>query len=935
MSSFRKGGLMRRFLVLASLFFGAYSLLAAQDSGPAVRTTFAVKQVDDRVIYLDGGRNDGLALGMALNIKRAQVLSNIANGEIKASTIIAKLTVVSVSNTSAQCEVRSQTADVRRGDVATLVLTVHDKQARTPVVPVTPLRQEPRDGVIKAPMVEMDRENAQTASAPPAPAKASPTPAEPSGQISLADAAREIARRKREKAGQSTVASASAPDSSSKTQVPTPATSAKAANTNAPSASLAPTAIASSATGKPAVNPPNTAAQDTRVTGNKTAPSPTALPPPQPAPPQSAPASPIAPTTAAAAASQPAPTPAPVNSAAAAVNPITSAVSRKPLPPSTSAAAPAQPSAPPTSAAIVRPAPVPAETRARITPPVSPGVAVAEPAPVPEPGIAAAGAILKTSFTVKYVAEDAVYIDGGKNAGLVEGMTLSLKRPGDSTANGNDLANKPVVAEVAVVSVSNTSAVCEIREKSADIQRGDVASLSQSDQDKMVQARTLGPTRKYPQVIAFSEGDPLDEEVREAVPRPPLPEVNRARGRIGMDYTYISSRGSTVLNTSQVGGVLRADITRIGGSYWNLNGYWRGRLNMRSGSTTSPVPQSVFDLVNRTYTIGLTYVNPQSRLTAGVGRLYLPWAPSLDTIDGGYGGVKLGKHTTLGIFGGTTPDPASFDYNQDRRLAGTFVAFEGGSFDSVRFTSAEGIAVSALEWKEDRQFIFSENGLFYKRILSIYHSAQADKQHLPTGGITQGLSRSFATLRIQPFSRLSFDVNHNYFRDVPTFDPNLVGTGLLDKFLFQGFSAGARVELPGRISVYNNFGQSNKSGDTTSSLNQLYGVTVARLWFTGIRGDVRYSKFTSSFGQGDYRAASISRNFAEAVRIEVTAGKQNFLSSLGAATNYRLLGSTVDLNLGGHYFVESSFNLQRSSQQSFDQWLVTMGYRFDSGKHTK
>jgi hypothetical protein len=162
-----------------------------------------------------------------------------------------------------------------------------------------------------------------------------------------------------------------------------------------------------------------------------------------------------------------------------------------------------------------------------------------------------------------------------------------------------------------------------------------------------------------------------------------------------------------------------------------------------------------------------------------------------------------------------------------------------------------------------------------------------------------------------------------------------VGTGLLDKFLFQGFSAGARVELPGRISVYNNFGQSNKSGDTTSSLNQLYGVTVARLWFTGIRGDVRYSKFTSSFGQGDYRAASISRNFAEAVRIEVTAGKQNFLSSLGAATNYRLLGSTVDLNLGGHYFVESSFNLQRSSQQSFDQWLVTMGYRFDSGKHTK
>jgi len=553
-----------------------------------------------------------------------------------------------------------------------------------------------------------------------------------------------------------------------------------------------------------------------------------------------------------------------------------------------------------------------------------------------EPGITASSALLKTSFTVKYVAEDAIYIDGGKNASLVEGMVLTLKHAGDPAANGSDLVNKPAVAEVSVVSVSNTSAVCEVREKTGDVLRGDVAQLSQGDQDKMVQARTLGPTRKYPQVIAFSEGDPLDEEVRDAVPKPPSPEVNRARGRIGMDYTYISSRGggNTVTN-SQAGAVFRADISRIGGSYWNLNGYWRGRLNMHSGTSTSPVPQSVFDLVNRTYTIGLTYLNPQSHFVAGVGRLYLPWAPSLDTIDGGYGGVKIGKHTTLGIFGGTTPDPASFDYNQDRRLAGSFVTFEGGSFDSVRVTSTEGIAVSALEWKEDRQFIFSENGLFYKRFLSIYHSAQADKQHLPTGGIEEGLSRSFATLRISPFSRLSFDFNHNYFRDVPTFDASLVGTGLLDKFLFQGFSAGARVELPGRISVYNNFGQSNKSGDAKSSLNQLYGITVARLWFTGIRGDVRYSKFDSSFGRGDYRAASISRSFRENARLEVTAGKQNFISSLGTATNYRLLGSTIDLNLGGHYFVESSFNLQRSSTQNFDQWLMTMGYRFDTRKSSK
>jgi hypothetical protein len=361
-------------------------------------------------------------------------------------------------------------------------------------------------------------------------------------------------------------------------------------------------------------------------------------------------------------------------------------------------------------------------------------------------------------------------------------------------------------------------------------------------------------------------------------------------------------------------------MSRIAGTYWNLNGYWRGRLNALSSSNQ---PQSVFDLVNRTYTIGFTYANPGSRWVAGFGRQYLPWAPSLDTTDGGYLGRK-------GVFAGTAPDPASFNYNPNLRTAGSFIALEAGSFDGLRFTSTEGIAVSGEGWRENRQFLFSENGLFFKRFFSIYHSAQADKLRLPTGGTTEGLARSFATLRVQPFSRFTIDVNHNYFRDVPTFDPSLVGTGLLDKFLFQGVSVGGRFELPGHISLYNNFGQSSKSGDAHNSFNQLYGVTVARLWKTGLRGDVRYSKFNSSFGQGNYRAASLSRSFSERMRVEVTAGQQKFLSSVATPSNYRLLGSTVDLNFGGHYFMESGFNLQRSPQQNFDQWLMTMGYRFDT-----
>jgi len=69
----------------------------------------------------------------------------------------------------------------------------------------------------------------------------------------------------------------------------------------------------------------------------------------------------------------------------------------------------------------------------------------------------------------------------------------------------------------------------------------------------------------------------LDEEVRNAIPRPPLPEINQARKNW---FRYEHDKGSRQggSTSTEYGIVLRADITRIYGTYWNLNGYWRGAL---------------------------------------------------------------------------------------------------------------------------------------------------------------------------------------------------------------------------------------------------------------------------------------------------------------------------------------------------------------------
>ncbi len=537
---------------------------------------------------------------------------------------------------------------------------------------------------------------------------------------------------------------------------------------------------------------------------------------------------------------------------------------------------------------------------------------------------------LRTVFKVKYVAEGVAYLDGGRSAGLTEGMKLEIKDTDlpaqqGSTADPND---PRVIAELEVTAVAETSAVTDIHLPKRSVKPGDLAYLSGGDAQALVQQRSLSATRKYPAVVTFTdEGDPIEEEARAEVPRPPQPSVNRARGRIGFDYMGTVSRGSTSLTSSNIGMVVRADITRINGTYWNLSGYWRGRLS----SSSSTGQQTLQDLINRTYHLSMTYDNPNSPWVAGFGRLYLPWASSLDTIDGGYFGRRLAPGITAGIFAGSTPDPTSWDYNLDRRIGGTFVNFQGGDFDAFHYTSTSGLGVSTLKWKIDRPFVFFENTLSYKRYLSIYHSLQADSPAgnpaVPAPG--PGISRSFLTLRIQPHSRLELDFNHNYFRDVPTFDPQLIGTGLLDKYLFQGFSVGARVEVVKQIFVYSTLGQSNRSGDAKSSLNQMYGVTFNHLPWLGLRADAHYSRFSSSFGSGSYRAVSLSRNFSDDIRLEVLGGDQTFSSLLTSNNRSRFITSNLDFAVGAHYFMQGGFTVNRG-ELSYDQWMFTLGYRFDS-----
>jgi hypothetical protein len=537
-----------------------------------------------------------------------------------------------------------------------------------------------------------------------------------------------------------------------------------------------------------------------------------------------------------------------------------------------------------------------------------------------------------TVFHVKYVADNSVYIDAGRNADLQEGMKLSvIEPPPDGAAtDGVRFRGYPHIAELNVVSVADSSAVCDVISSTSELKVGQFAFLAPGSVEDRHLAENARETEEYPILVGFTSGDPVDQELRATkVEHIYEPAIGVLRGRFGFSYGGINESG---MNSAQMGMMIEADMTHIGGTWWNFGGFWRGYVNTRSTALPGAGTQTLMDLTNRTYHLGFTYQSPYSPNVIGIGRLFLPWAPSLSTIDGGYFGRHIGRFATVGAFAGTTPDPTSWSYNPNQKIAGAFVNFETGDFDHFHLMSTEGVAVNSIQWRVSRQFLFFENNLNWKRYLSFYNSTQVDAARtspLPNGGSNPtGVTQSYSSIHFQPIPLIGFGVNYNYFRNLPTFDPLLIGTGLLDKYLFQGFSGDVRLDLPKHISLYASLGRSKASTDTQRSLNQAYGITFANIARTGLFLDAHYSKFNSDFGSGQYESISLSKSLTETLRLQILGGDQKFNSPLSSNINSKFVNGVADWSIGRRFFVEGIFGLYKGTSLNYTQWSGVFGYRF-------
>jgi hypothetical protein len=183
------------------------------------------------------------------------------------------------------------------------------------------------------------------------------------------------------------------------------------------------------------------------------------------------------------------------------------------------------------------------------------------------------------------------------------------------------------------------------------------------------------------------------------------------------------------------------------------------------------------------------------------------------------------------------------------------------------------------------------------------------------------------TAHYKPLQAVSFDLYHNYFRDVPTATTTIVGTGLVDQLLFQGISGGVHLKPTRDITLYTTRGAGEKTGDSHRSLNQVYCASWSEIAHSGLRADFHCSKFDSNFGTGNYRIPSLSRQVTNRAFWNLQIGKQDLLSQFTTNRNSRCITDSLDFNLGRRSYLQSGYTHVNGAMLNYRQWYFSWGLR--------
>jgi hypothetical protein len=452
----------------------------------------------------------------------------------------------------------------------------------------------------------------------------------------------------------------------------------------------------------------------------------------------------------------------------------------------------------------------------------------------------------KTTFVVKYVSAENVYLDGGSDDGLAVGDHLIITRKDGAKV------------ELEVVYVALNSASCAIVGPTATVVVGDKADVS----SKVASQPGSADTTKADTLKAAPRKDTTSTLAAEkrSYARPPQTRVNGT-----ISYLMYNWNDKSPANLDFTQSTARFDFRarRLWGKEINFAFRSRGRYDQRQRVYNALVPKSTWE--NRLWEFSLSYDEPTAPVNFAVGRVLPRRVGGIGFLDGALVEGRLSDHLRIGAFGGSEPDWLYSSGQLSLMKGGGYISYRQGAYDKIYFEQSIAGVGQYHAANASREYVSLQGRLSVGNRWGMNNTADID---INRGWRKEkaGRAAELTNIYLGTYYRFSdnvrgsfsYDTRRNYW----TLENQSVVDSLFDDRLRQGGHVQLDLSFKYRITTSVSYGYNKRAGDPKSTTS--YSIYVNKFGLIGNSSSVsvQAAGFTGPFENGHNYSVRFGQNLS-------------------------------------------------------------------------
>ncbi len=507
-------------------------------------------------------------------------------------------------------------------------------------------------------------------------------------------------------------------------------------------------------------------------------------------------------------------------------------------------------------------------------------------------------------FRVKYLSAENVYINGGREEGLMVGDQLLIIRDGKS------------VAKLEIVYLADHSASCKIIEKKLEIKPKD-------------RVKVLKTVKRPDKKLTEEE----QNRAREFVARRTAQKKTRwakVSGRISFQVYGWQDNNISNMDFKQPGARLDLKLRKLWRSDFNFYLKMRSKYNNRSRSFSRNAPAN--EWLHRVYKLSLTYESENRPFNFRVGRIITNQISGIGYIDGAQVEQKISRNLKVGAFAGTQPEWRRSEFSTDIKKFGGFISYLFGDFTGTRYEATLAAAGEYELGDISREFVYLRNSLYFGGKISVFQSMQLDVNRdwrkEATGKSIQ-LTNFYLSANYRPLNWLSLSLGYDARQSYRTAQTRSIPDSLFDDAMRQGILGSIYFRLPMNFRLSTNFTMRSRDGDVSNTYSYGGSIINTNLLNQRILLSLRFIGYQNHFSEGYNPSVSIGKAIWGGHRINLSYGNYTYTFSDGARqTSNQWASVEADISIIQSLYSTLEYEYNWGGDLVGHRAFAEIGYRF-------